>query len=202
MTGVYVPGNSVLHRLPPAAKLAGLALFAVLLTLSGGTAVPLISAGLLLVAWAITELRWEELLRLLKPLLWFLVPIAVFQAIARDGTAAARITLNILDLVVAAGLVSATTSMNRLLESLTRMLRPLAAIGISPSLVAFSVGFVIRLVPVIAAEARDIDDARIARGARRNPLALLSPLLIRVIGLGNSLGEALDARGFGDNMRR
>ena len=45
MTGAFVPGDSALHRLPPAAKLTGLAVLAMALAVGRGLALPSIVAA-------------------------------------------------------------------------------------------------------------------------------------------------------------
>lgn len=201
MIGVYVPGQSFLHRLAPGWKLLGLVVAAIVLAIDSTITLPAFVAAALIAAWIDSDMDARALGRLIRPVLWILVPVALFQTFFAGGEAAIRVILVMIDLVIAAGLVSVTTRMTDLLDSLTSLLQPLAWIAISPAVVAFAVSFVIRLVPAIAQIARELDEARRARGASRNPFAMAGPLLIRVIGMGNAMGEALDARGFGDNMR-
>ncbi len=55
-----------------------------------------------------------------------------------------------------------------------------------------------RSVPVIGAAAREVADARRARGLERSVRALAVPLVVRTVRHAERTGEALAARGFDD----
>lgn len=187
----------MIRGLSPAAKLCALAALAALVSAIPGIALPAVIV--VMYVWRDAGLAWTTLGRALRPLLWFLAPVAVFQVWALGLDGAARTVLAVIALVSAAELITATTRTADLLAAVTRLARPLARVGVSPSAVGFSVVFLMRLVPIIAAAARDIDTARRARGAGRNPFAVLAPLLIQTLRTADATAEALDARGYADH---
>jgi biotin transport system permease protein len=180
----------------PGFKLAGLAEVAAVLSLAPGF-VPVAAVGAVVtVLWHGSKLSWRALGRALRPLMWFLIPIALFQGWALGLGPALRMASSIVVLVAAAEWVSRTTRNTDLLAAVTHVVRPLAPLGVAPDAVSFAVVFLIRLVPTIAAFGREVHEARLARGAGCNPLALLSPLLIRLLRHADLIAEALAARGF------
>jgi biotin transport system permease protein len=101
-------------------------------------------------------------------------------------------------MVLAAGLVSLTTSMEALTEFLLRILRPLRRWGFAPERTALLISLSVRSVSVIAALAQEVRDAQRARGRGRSPRAFAVPLLVRSLRHAQALGEALVARGVDD----
>ena len=101
--------------------------------------------------------------------------------------------------VGAAALVTLTTPMQDLLDALVGLLRPLRRVGVDPERVGLVLALAIRSVPVIAALAREVREARAARGApalacARSPSRWSSARVRHA----DRLGEALAARGVGD----
>ena len=182
----------MIRAMSPAAKLAALAIVAVALSIMPGLALPI--GALIVLIWMAAGLAWSRLLRALRPLVWILAPVAVFQIWLLGLEAALRTVIAIVVLVAAAELVTATTRLTDFLSAITRLLQPLARFGASPSSIAFAIVFLIRLAPVIGGIGRDIMDARLARGASRNPFPAAAPLLIRTLRFADLTADALDCR--------
>jgi biotin transport system permease protein len=85
-----------------------------------------------------------------------------------------------------------------MLEALVAGLGPLRRIGVNPDRVALVLALTIRCIPVISEIVVSVREAQIARGASRNPLALVVPVVIRTLRAAEALGEALTARGVDD----
>ena len=60
-------------------------------------------------------------------------------------------------------------------------------------------GLLVRGIPLTLEIAAETRDAARARGLERNPRAHLTPLVIRVVAHARATGEALHARGVGDD---
>jgi biotin transport system permease protein len=56
----------------------------------------------------------------------------------------------------------------------------------------------IRSVPLVVAAAEQADQARLARGQRRSVTALVVPTVVRSVRIADALGDALVARGVGE----
>ncbi len=81
----YLAHASPLHRLNPAAKLAGLAVVAAGATLAFNPFVPgMLALGLLLTAWWLGRIPWRRMMRWIVPLLLFPLPLVVFTALYAD----------------------------------------------------------------------------------------------------------------------
>lgn len=169
-------------------KLVGLAAAAALLSFAPGLLSAVVIVAAVAVAWNLANIPWPRLGRALAPLIWFLIPIGLVQFWAAGGSAAMTTMASIVALVSAAAWVSETTRTSDLLVFISRVT--------GSRTLGFAIAFLIRLVPMVATMAREVDAARRARGAGRNPLALLSPLLIRVLKASDVIADALDARGF------
>lgn len=195
--GVYTPGDSALHRAMPGAKLLALAAYAIALSLTDHAIVLLVLISGLLMAWKISGLAWSKLAQALKPLVWIFAGLFVFQTIVASFATATDTLVTIAALVGAAALVSHTTRTDDMLETLNVAFQAFARFGLNPQTAAFAIVFTIRLVPLIAAIGREAIDARLARGAGRNPLPAIVPIIIRLMRETDTLSEALVARGFG-----
>jgi biotin transport system permease protein len=101
--------------------------------------------------------------------------------------------------VLAAGLVTVTTPLADLLDAVVAVTRPLRRVGVDPERVALVLALAVRSVPVVAGLARDVQEARLARGAGRSVRAFAVPLVIRTVRYADRLGEALAARGVDDD---
>lgn len=194
--GVYVPGNSALYRVSPGVKLIGLAAFAVCLSFTTNLALLTALAAGLLLAWGSAGLGWQRLIISLKPLIWILLALFVFQFMSGGLLAAMKLVLTVCALVSAAALVSFTTRTDDMLETLKYAFSAFARLGLNPNTAAFALVFVIRLVPFVATVGREAIEARLARGAGRNPIPALVPMVIRLMRETDALAEALVARGF------
>ncbi|MDA2810111.1 energy-coupling factor transporter transmembrane protein EcfT [Nocardiopsis sp. RSe5-2] len=197
--GLFVPGRSVLHRLPAGAKLLGLlALVTVLVALddhrAGLIATPA-AALACLCAYPATGLGLRRPLRLLLPLLPFLAVIALFQTLTGDPWAALRVCLLLVAAVLAAGLVTFTTRVSAMLDLFERLARPLAPAGVRPDRVALVLALTVRSVPMVAAAWQESRDACAARGLPAWPHLTVVPVIVGMIRTAEAMGEAMTARG-------
>jgi biotin transport system permease protein len=198
LVGVHRPGSSLLHRLPPGVKLLALAAFSLTVVLV--RSLPVAGAGVA-VAVALVVVAGVPLGLLWRAARGLLVAAAVVAALQWwvDGRArAAETLLDLVALALAALVVSATTPVNALLDTLVRALRPLRHVGVAPDRVALAFGLAIGALPGTLALALETRDAARARGLR-TPRAYLTPFVIRVVARAHETGDALHARGIGDD---
>lgn len=194
----YVPGTSLIHRMPLWLKF--------MLVLACGMASFLIvdwrlAAAALLVVCVLFLLGGAgavRLFRAVRPLLPILLIIGAFQWWQLGGPVAARIVLNILLCVVAASLLTATTPLHRLLDGVVSLARPFRRFGADPERFALTIAIMLRSIPFIAGAFADVRDSARARGLERNPRALVLPVFITTVAYARHTGEALAARGLGE----
>lgn len=190
-------GTGLLYRVPAGAKLAGLAIAALALTLVphgpvsiavslvvvlglyplGG--VPLVTAGV-------------ELWRVRAVLVVLAIALGIFVSPAAAWVSAGRVAA----LLLLAALLTRTTAMSELLAVLERLLRPLRRLGVDTDAVSFAVSLTLTMVPIVEGFAHRIREAERARGVRLGVRAAV-PLLVTTLRHADRVGDALAARGIG-----
>jgi biotin transport system permease protein len=194
----YVPGTSVIHRMPLWLKF--------LVVLACGMASFLIvdwrlaAAALVLMCtlFLVSGAGPARLFRAVRPLLPVLLAIGLFQWWQLGAPTSARIVLNILLCVVAASLLTATTPLHRLLDGVVSLARPFQRFGADPERFALTIAIMLRSIPFIAGAFEDVRDSARGRGLERNPRALVLPVFITTVAYARHTGDALAARGLGE----
>ena len=196
--GLYVPGHSVVHRLPAGVKL-------LLLVLVGAGSVLLdtwwqVAALLVLVlaGYPAAGLSLRTALRQVRPLVWIAGFAAVVHVVV-SGWERAGVVLGVLAaLVLLAALVTLTTRATAMVDAIVTVCRPLRVLGVDPERIGLVLTLGIRCVPVVVGLAEEVREAQVARGLGASPRAFAVPLLVRSLRHADALGEALVARGVED----
>jgi len=196
--GLFVPGTSVVHRLPAAVKLllllaAGAASFLVRQPWQAGVALALATAGHL-----VARVPLRLVAAQVRPLVPVLVVVGVLQGLVSGWQTAVVVVGVVTALVLVAGLVTLTTRTTDLVDVLVRAMGPFRRLGLDPERVGLLLALSIRSVPVVTGLAREVRDAQRARGTGTSVRAYAVPLLIRSLRHADELGEALAARGVDD----
>ena len=207
----YVPGDTVLHRLNPIAKLA-LAAGIIIATFLGDTypmLVGLLALTLALGAYAGVFKNLLSLLKLLVPLA--VVMLALQTAFVRTGDVVAlwmtvdglvtgsKACLRLLGVALPLILMLTVTKLNDLANACVEILHV-------PYRYAFTFTTALRFVPVFSQEMNAIMEAQTARGVEydtKNPfkkvqlmLPLCIPLLVSSVGKTDATALAAEQRGF------
>jgi len=198
VTGLYLPGTSVLHRAPAGPKLVLLAAATTVLVLLRDPWAVAVGGVLVAGGYALARLPASVLVAQLTPLRWVLLALVPFQWWQGGPPAVAVVVGTLVVTVAAAALVTLTTRVLDLLDVVERGASPLRLVGVRPDRVALLLALTLRAVPVLAATFDEVRDARRARGLERSPRALLVPLVVRTLRHADRLGEALVARGVDD----
>lgn len=198
LLGLHQPGSTWLHRLPAGAKLLGLiGASIVVVTLAG----PRTVAAELVVALAVvasSRMGWRSLLRSLRGLLLVVTMLAAYLLWQQGWERAVESTGDLVTLVLLATVLTVTTPVDEMLDTITRALRPLRRVGVDPDGVALAFSLLLRGIPTTLQLADEARDAALARGLERDPRARLTPLVIRVVAHARATGDALHARGIHD----
>lgn len=196
IAGLYIDGNSALHR-----AAAGLKVLALVLLGTGVFLIPdwpvlvgvLVSVLLLYpVAGFGPRVLWAQI----RPILWLLVLFFAVQLWLNDWQAGLVVIFRLAAIVIFAGLVTLTTKTSDMLAALERAMQPLARFGVNPEKVSLAFSMVLRFIPVIAQVGHEIRDAQCARGLDKSVLALIVPLIIRTLKMADDVADAIDARSF------
>ncbi|MCM0640376.1 energy-coupling factor transporter transmembrane component T family protein [Cellulomonas wangsupingiae] len=196
--GLHHPGSSVVHRLPAGLKLGLLAGVGVGVAVPAGPVTAV--AGLVLVvgATAVARVPWHRTTRGLLPVVVTAPVLGAYQTWVRGPAVGAELALDLVTLVLAGTLVTATTRADDLLVAVARAARPLRHVGLHPETVSLAVGLFLRTVPVLVHVTGEARDAARARGLERDPRAVVVPAAVRMVGHARTTGDALAARGLAD----
>lgn len=194
--GVYVPGDSLIHRVSPKIKFVLLILYIVLATNLGRTfPIALTLLSVVLVLYFVARVPTQVVARQLVPILPLLAMLGAFL-IWQNGLQLAGITLvTLFATILGANLLTLTTTVEALLVSLEESLKPLARFGVPTEKVSLAIALTLRLIPLILQTAQEVLDARKARGLGFSPLAFGVPFVVRCIRRAENIGDALVARG-------
>ncbi|WP_433235977.1 energy-coupling factor transporter transmembrane component T family protein [Streptosporangium sp. CA-135522] len=197
-TGAYVPGDSLLHRLPAGAKLLALAVSCtVLLLLRSPVALAGATAAVMLL-YAVSGVGAAAAWAQVRPIRWFAVALFGMQFLLVDLLGAASSTLRVVLSVALAGLVTLTTRTVAMMACLERCLTPVRFVGLDPFRLSLLLSLTLRSVPVIAELATRVREAQRARGTEWSVRAFAVPLVVSALRHADALGEALSARGLDD----
>ncbi|MBC3194395.1 energy-coupling factor transporter transmembrane protein EcfT [Pseudonocardia sp. C8] len=199
LLGLHEPGTSPLHRLP-----AGPSLLVVLAFVTGTvlTADPRVlgaACGLVALGYLVARIPWRRVRPLLRTLAVLLVLIGAVQWWLLGPERALVIALRLVAAIAAASLFTLTTRVDDLVSAVQRGLGPLRRFGVDPERAGLLVGLTIQSVGTLAAIAGQVRAAARARGAGGSVTAFAVPFMIRTLRHAESLGEALAARGWGDD---
>lgn len=185
-----------LHRVSPGFKLAGLALFSLLLLPVDDWRILAGVLAMVLAIYAGFGRAGFARLALLRPLIPLLVIIGGVQALSSGWHAGAVVSLRLLAMLLLADLVSMTTTMSALMDVLAPVFNLLRPLGVNPRKMALAVALVLRFVPVLLTRWRAREEAWKARTHRRVPVRLVAVFLADILQLADRVAESLDARGF------
>ncbi len=213
--GRYVPTGSVVHRLDARTKMISL-LALLSANVSGGAFIPVL--GLLLFVFGVAglaHLRLSLLLGNLRPMAWLLGLTVLLNAVLTPGQShlfgfteegvrqGLFLALRLTGLVLAASLLTLTTSPLDLADGIERLLRPAKRLGVPAHELAMTLTIALRFVPTLADEAERLRRAQLSRGADleggllrriRGLTSLLVPLFLSAFRRADRLAVAMEAR--------
>lgn len=226
--GHYIPGDSLLHRLDPRAKMLCALLLVVGLMLIKtrvmfGSAI--VFYWLLLI---LTGVRFRALTYLLRPVFYLILLTTMinvffipgeklvsfgFLHITREGLVySITFGLRLLLIIITTTIVTLTTSPTTLTDGLERLLRPMARVGMPAQELAMMMTLALRFIPTLAEELDKITKAQLSRGAdfrqgsllhrARLAISLLVPLFVSAFRRADDLSVAMEARGYRVGARR
>ncbi|MDV7087232.1 energy-coupling factor transporter transmembrane protein EcfT [Rhodococcus sp. IEGM 248] len=200
MIGLYRPGDSLLHRMPAGLKL--LLLIASIVTATVFVRTPLEVGVVVLVVgllFAVASIPWRVAVAQLRPVVWMLLIIAVFQVLITSPARAVVVCGVLLISVALAALVTLTTRVTDMLDTVSRALGPLRRFGVDPDRIGLLLALAIRCIPLLTGIVQEVAQARKARGLQWSMTALATPVLVRALRTADAMGDALVARGVDDD---
>lgn len=199
LLGLYRPGTTVFHRLPVGVKLLALTASSLVIVIVRGAPSSGVFLAVAIALSLLARLDIRTTLKALRPVLIVAVLFGGYQIWQKGWGPGAEVIADLFALVVLATVFTATTSINDMLDSITRWLQPFRRIGVNPEKVGLAFSLMMRSVPGTLEIARETRVAAKARGLERSPRALLIPMVLRTVARAHDTGDALMARGLGDD---
>ena len=219
--GQYFPGNSVIHRLDPRAKLIVLVVYIVALFLAAGWLSYGLMAAFLLICIKVSTIPAKSFICGMKPLLMILVFTGVLNlffttegkvlvdfwviTITTGGVQrAAFMVIRILLLICGTFLLTYTTSPISLTDGLEALMAPLKKIKVPVHELSMMMCIALRFIPTLIEETDKIMSAQKARGAdfetgslmekAKALIPILVPLFISAFRRADELATAMECR--------
>lgn len=227
--GQYFPGNSLLHKMDPRAKLILTFAYIVAVFVPRNWAGLSLAVAFLVMSVWLSHLPLKLIFKSLKPIL----PLIVFTSIinifyVRDGlvlvdwwiihitlqgvVTAVFIAVRILCLIAGSSLLTYTTSPTALTDALERLMKPLKFLHVNVHELAMMMTIALRFIPTLIQETDKIISAQKARGAdfdsgnliqkAKALIPILIPLFISSFRRAEELAIAMECRCYhGDEGR-
>ncbi|MDT2826434.1 energy-coupling factor transporter transmembrane component T family protein [Vagococcus lutrae] len=221
--GRYIPGNSVIHRMDPRAKLLASFYFIGIIFLCNNFASYFLMFAFTLVAILLSRVSMRFFIRGVKPLLWLILFTVMLQlfftrggevywqwgvlSITEFGVLNAIFIFSRFVLIIfMSTLLTLSTPPLSLSDAIEYLLRPLKAIRFPAHEVSLMLSIALRFVPTLMDETEKIMNAQRARGVdfgegnlmdkMRAIVPLLIPLFVSSFNRAEELAIAMEARGY------
>lgn len=197
--GVYVPGDTLVHRTQAGWKFVALLSYILATTIAVKTW-PLALACLAVISlfYVLARIPARLAVQQTAPVLPVLLVLGAFQWWQRGWEFAAVTVVVLLSSVAAAALLTLTTTIAELMAAIENGLTPFARFGLPVETISLAISLTIRLIPLQLATVTEVLAARKARGAGFSIAAFGTPVMVRSIRRARLLAEALIARGVAD----
>ena len=228
--GQYFPGESLLHKMDPRAKILGTCVLMVVIFLAQSIPSYAILTGLAVVAFASSKLPMRLIWQSIRPLwviILFTMAIHIFTtpgveiwrwhfiSITEEGLhQGSLMTARLVYLLLFSSLLTYTTSPIVLTDGIEALLHPFKPLGLPAHELAMMMTIALRFIPTLLEETDRIMKAQTARGAdftsgnilqrAKHMIPILVPLFISAFRRADDLATAMEARCYrgGENRTR
>ncbi|MGK2308369.1 energy-coupling factor transporter transmembrane component T family protein [Cutibacterium sp. V947] len=198
--GGYRPGHSLAHRMPVWSKY-------VLVLVVGVTPFFVkqwwFSAGCLVVAvvidLAVARMPLRTALSIGVPLWIANALIVAYHCFFTTWQRGVIYVAGLLACLYIARLVTCTTDPGALMDAIVAMARPLRPLGAKPEKFALTLALMWTTIPYLIGSVGQVREAARARGLERSSWRFFIPMFVGAVGHALEMGEALKARGLGDD---
>lgn len=191
----YLPGQSVLHKMPTWMKFFLLISFSIAFYAIYDLRILafILALSITLVAYVKVPVRRLKAMFLLP--LFMVLLFSLFSAFVNDLNAGLLTFFRLTSLVIIAACVTVTTKIEDFMEFVENLLLPLSFIPfIKPKMVSMTLSLTLRFIPEIFKLGMDIKEAQAARGLKSSPIAFIVPLIVLTLKRADDISDAIDAR--------
>ncbi len=196
MIPLYRQGDSPIHRLSAGYKLAVLLLAATVLFFLPSLWIQSVFLVLVLGFYRLAGFEGALVIQQLKPLAPILALLLLFGVFFNGWEAGFISVVRLTGLLLLASLITLTTTLTAMIDTITRALTPLQVFGVNTAQLGFMLSLTVRFIPLMMIGFNQLREARYARGGQSGLLSQVVPFLIRSLQLSDALAEAIDARGW------
>ncbi len=219
--GQYFPGETLLHKMDPRAKLLGTIALIVAVFLAQGFAGYAVLFAFCFACVKVAKVGMKFIWKGLKPILFIVIITFILNVLFTEGGqtvvelgfvhittkglfTASRMAIRLILLVLSTQLLTLTTSPISLTDGMESLLKPLAKIGFPAHELAMMMSIALRFIPTLLEETDKIMKAQKSRGAdfesgnlvqrAKAMLPLLVPLFLSAFRRADELALAMEAR--------
>lgn len=223
VTGRYIPGNSILHRLDARSVFFGFFILtaAVILTdsVTGYLLITALAAAAVLMSGLSMNTVFSTVLRLRMFFILIFVMNALFYAskdpvwnfwifsLSKEGLLqGGSVVFRVVLIIVMSSVLTMTTPPMGIMNAVETMMKPLRLLCLPAEEIAVILTVAIQFIPTLLEESEIIRKAQIARGARfesrrlheraRAMLAMVVPIFLAAFRRADELSLAMEARGY------
>ncbi len=229
--GRYIPGDSVIHRLDPRAKLLSMFLFILIIFWANNVITNALLFVFIFILIRFSKISLRFFLQGLKPMLFLIAFTTLFQLLFTSGGVifwqfgflkitqiglqqAGIIFARFVLIIFASTLLTLTTMPLSLADAVEVLLKPLAVFKFPVHEVGLMLSMSLRFVPTLMDDALRIMNAQRARGVDfgqgsvvqkvKSIIPILIPLFVSSFKRADALAIAMEARGYqgGENRTR
>ncbi|MFX3624240.1 MAG: energy-coupling factor transporter transmembrane protein EcfT [Ectobacillus sp.] len=221
--GKYIPGESLIHRLDPRAKLLLVFLYVFVVFLANNALSYSFLFLYALIPLVLSRIPVHYVLSGLKPILWIflftfflhvfttkegelLFQIGWFSVYEKGFAQGIYISLRFLVIIIITTLLTLTTTPIEITDGMEALLHPFKKIGLPVHEIALMMSISLRFIPTLMEETEKIMKAQSSRGVDfaggplkdrlRAVVSLLVPLFINAFKRAEDLAVAMEARGY------
>lgn len=223
ISGSYVPGKSILHRLDTKAKFFSFLLLIVAVILTHSVAEYVIITLIWMTLIAVSHVPLRSMFGSVQRMRWFFVLVFLTNAffyhaehplwkwwiftLSTEGISQGfQVIYRVILILVLSNLLTLTTPPLAITGAIQTMLRPLKLIRIPANDIAMILSVAIQFIPTLMEETDSIKKAQMARGAKldsrrlteraRAMLPLVIPIFVASFRRADELAMAMEARGY------
>ena len=221
--GRYIPGDSIIHKLDPRAKLMGSMYFIGIIFLANNWQTYTLLLLFTMLVIYLSKIKLSFFINGVKPLIWLILFTVILQVLFTGGgtvyfswgpiTVSQEGLLNgvyifcrFVLIIFMSTLLTLTTMPLSLTDAIEFLLRPLLAIKVPVYEIALMLSIALRFVPTLMDETEKIMNAQRARGVdfgegnvfqqMKAIVPLLIPLFVSSFNRAEELATAMEARGY------
>ena len=216
--GQYFPGDTVVHRLDARTKLILVVVYIAALFQAASWISYALVFGLTALCLAISHIKFKNIFKGLKPMVFIIVLTGVLNIFYTQGTPiipgwiitweglerAAQMILRIMLLITGTFLLTYTTSPISLTDGLEKLMNPLKKLRLPVHEMTIMLSMALRFIPTLVEETDKIMSAQKARGAdfetgslidrAKAMLPILVPLFVSAFRRADELAVAMESR--------